>query len=245
MILDNGYLYGLGAFETIAIKSGTPIFLTEHLTRLHKALRFLQIGRTVTAEAVGAAIQAEGVSHGALRLTMSEHNTLFTFRENPYTEDIYQRGFRLHFCDALRNDASPLTYHKTLNYGDCILEKRKCADMGYDEGIFQNHRGEICEGTTSNIFFVKGNTILTPALTCGLLPGILRAYLQGRYDITEAVIKTEEIADFDECFVTNSLLGIMPVTSLGDVQFAAQEAAMRLQREYVECIQRMRSTDGR
>jgi len=236
MILDDGYLYGLGAFETIAIENNTPIFLTAHLTRLHKALDFLQIDRTVTAETVIAAIQEEKVSRGALRLTVSEQNMLFTFRENPYTEDSYQRGFRLRLCDSLRNDASPFTYHKTLNYGDCILEKRRCADMGYDEGIFQNHRGEICEGTTSNIFFVKDNTICTPTLSCGLLPGILRAYLLERHDVIEMVIKTDEIPLFDECFVTNSLLGIMPVTSLGDAQFATQETAMRLRRAYMEDV---------
>jgi len=233
MILDDGYLYGLGAFETIAIENGIPIFLTEHLTRLHKALDFLQIDRTVTAEAVATAVQTESISRGALRLTVSEHNTLFTFRQNPYTENIYQRGFRLRFCDSLRNETSPFTYHKTLNYGDCILEKRKSTDMGYDEGIFRNHKGEICEGAISNIFFVKDKTILTPALTCGLLPGILRAYLLKRYDIMETVIKAEEIPVFDECFVTNSLLGIMPVASLGDVQFAVRETAIRLREEFV------------
>lgn len=232
MILDDGYLYGLGAFETIAIEHGSPIFLPEHLTRLHQSLDFLQIDKTVTAESVHAAICEESISRGALRLTVSEHNTLFTFRENPYTEDIYKRGFRLRVCDALRNDSSPFTYHKTLNYGDCILEKRKCAETGHDEAIFLNHRSEVCEGTSSNIFFVSGETIFTPALSCGLLPGILRAYLLERYDITETVIKAGEIADFDGCFVTNSLLGIMPVASLGDAPFASRETAMRLRDEY-------------
>jgi len=232
MIPDDGYFYGLGAFETIAIENGRPIFLTEHLTRLHKALDFLQIDKTITPGILKNAIQTEGVSRGAVKLTVSEQNTLITFRENPYAEDIYKRGFRLRFCDTRRNDASPFTYHKTLNYGDCILEKRKCTETGHDEAIFQNHRGEICEGTTSNIFFVKDGTILTPASSCGLLPGILRAYLLERYDVTETVIKTEEIEDFDECFVTNSLLGVMPVASLGDTQFALRETAVCLQMEY-------------
>jgi len=236
MILDDGYFYGLGAFETIAIENSKPVFLAEHLARLHKALDVLQIDKTLTPDILKDAIHKEGVSHGVVKLTVSEKNTLITFRENPYTEDIYQRGFRLRFCDALRNDASPFTYHKTLNYGDCILEKRKCTKTGHDEAIFQNHRGEICEGTTSNIFFVKGGNIFTPAQSCGLLPGILRAYLLARYDTTETVIKTVEIENFDECFVTNSLLGIMPVASLDDTQFASRETAMCLQAEYREHV---------
>jgi len=231
MILDDGYFYGLGAFETIAIENGRPVFLTEHLARLHKALDFLQVDKAITPDMLKDAIQTEGVSRGAVKLTVSEQNTLITFRENPYTENIYKRGFHLRWCDTFRNDASPFTYHKTLNYGDCILEKRKCTETGYDEAIFRNHRGEICEGTASNIFFVKDRTILTPARSCGLLPGILRAYLLERYDITEAVIKADEIGDFDECFVTNSLLGIMPVASLGDTRFALRETAIQLQAE--------------
>jgi len=232
MILDDGYFYGLGAFETIAIESGTPVFLPEHLTRLHKALDFLQINKTITPDMVKDAIHKEGISRGALKLTVSEQNTGITFRENPYTADSYKQGFRLRFCDTLRNDTSPFTYHKTLNYGDCILEKRKCTQTGHDEAIFLNHRGELCEGTTSNIFFLKDGHIHTPQLSCGLLPGILRAYLLQRYDITETAITAEEIPDFDECFVTNSLLGIMPVSSLGDMQFTESKMAMHLQAEY-------------
>jgi len=236
MIPDDGYFYGLGAFETIAIENGKPVFLKEHLARLHKALDFLQVDKRISPDIVRDAIHKEGVSLGALKLTVSKQNTRITFRKNPYTADIYKRGFRLRFCDALRNDTSPFTYHKTFNYGDCILEKRKCTETGYDEGVFQNHRGEICEGTASNIFFVKGKRLLTPARSCGLLPGILRAYLLDRYDITETVIKAAEIGDFDECFVTNSLLGIMPVASLGDVQFATRETAVHLQEKYWEYI---------
>jgi len=232
MHLDDGYLFGLGAFETIAVENGTPVFLAEHLTRLHKALKFLQINKTVTPDVVTQAIHKENASRTAMRLTVSAENTLITFRDNPYTEDIYTRGFRLRYSHIKRNDSSPFTYHKTLNYGDCILEKRKCTETGHDEAVFQNHRGELCEGTTTNIFFVKDGHILTPTLSCGLLPGILRAYLLDRYDITETIIKPKEIANFDECFVTNSLMGIMPVASLGDTRFASRDTAMRLLGEY-------------
>lgn len=70
-----------------------------------------------------------------------------------------------------RNETSPLVYHKTLNYGDCILEKRAAAAAGINEKVFVNTKGQISEGTVSNIFFVRKNMIYTPQLSCGLLPG--------------------------------------------------------------------------
>mgnify|MGYP000553325310 FL=1 len=59
------------------------------------------------------------------------------------------------FSSVRRNETSPLTAYKTLNYGDCILEKRGAGKAGVDERIFLNTRGELAEGTLSNVFFLK------------------------------------------------------------------------------------------
>jgi len=234
MILDDGYQFGLGAFETIAVENGAPLLLAAHLERLHKTLRFFGIDTVIQPDFLTEAITKEGMTRGAVKLMVSARNTSVTFRANPYTQADYERGFRLRYSNILRNDTSPLTYHKTLNYGDCVLEKRGCAAAGYDEAIFRNRRGEICEGTRTNIFFVKDGCIYTPALSCGLLPGILRGYLMERYELVESSIRVEDVQSFDECFVTNSLMGIMPVCSLGEMQFSSRDMAIRLQGAYLK-----------
>ena len=81
------------------------------------------------------------------------------------------------FSAVVRNDTSPLVGHKTMNYGDCILAHRAAAAAGMDERIFLNTRGQLAEGTVSNLFLVSGGRLYTPALSCGLLPGVLRDYL--------------------------------------------------------------------
>lgn len=239
--LDDGFQFGLGAFETIAVEHGQPVFLQKHLMRLDRAAAFLQLSsckaRNATPEQIRAYLAAHSISHhSVLKILLTKENLLFLTRPNPYTQKSYETGFRMDFSPVLRNETSPLVTHKTLNYGDCILEKRAAAAQGLNERIFLNTKGQICEGTTTNLFLVRGGAILTPALSCGLLPGILREYLLETYDITETILYPEDLNDCEECFVTNSLMGIMPVVQLGEKRFSCQTTAVRLQEEYQKRI---------
>ena len=227
--LDTGFQFGLGAFETIAIEEKKPIFLERHLRRLKRAADFLELGdleeRGITGKTVEAFLHEENADlrHGGLKIMLSEKNVLFQIRENHYTPEMYEQGFTMEFSKVRRNETSPLVYHKTMNYGDCILEKRAAAARGMQECIFLNTKGEIAEGAVSNIFFVKKGEVLTPKLSCGLLPGIIREYLLEQGEAKEAVITPDELECFEECFVTNSLMGIMPVRKLGGIEFTKKE----------------------
>ena len=225
--LDEGFLFGLGAFETIALY-GRPLWLERHLKRLDGTLAFLGISRRVTKEEVYEYLESEKITEGALKIVVSEKNCLFLPRENPYTEADYERGFSVSFADGRRNEHSPLTCHKTLNYGDCILEKRRAAAEGFDEAVFLNSRGEICEGCVSNLFFVREGKLVTPRLSCGLLPGIVREVLLERCDVAEERILAGDAGQFEECFLTNSLMGIMPVVRLGNHFFEGREVTDRI-----------------
>lgn len=234
MLLDEGYMFGLGAFETILVENWVPLLLDEHLARLRSTLKFLDIDKEITGNEVCDYIDKNNVRRGVLKLMVSQRNVIYSVRNNPYTPDMYARGFRLDFSDVLRNETSPFTYHKTFNYGDCILEKRKSASRGLDELIFLNRFGEICEGTTTNIFFARKERIKTPSLKCGLLAGILRNHLLSNYDIEECVINRDDIYEYDECFVTNSVLGIMPVRKIQDKSFTIGSVSTSLRMEYIQ-----------
>lgn len=136
------------------------------------------------------------------------------------------------FSEVRRNESSPFTYHKTLNYGECILEKRQAAVRGLDEVVFLNGKGEICEGAVSNVFFVRKGKVFTPEISCGLLPGIMRGYVMECCDVEERKILPDSLEEFEECFVTNSLMGIMPVSRLGTCEFARRDTAKYLQEKY-------------
>ena len=245
--MDDCFQFGLGAFETISVVDGRLIFLDRHLRRLEDTARFLNLGmpaergidRITVLEYLRKWMsehdyrdQSGHMRRCALKIMLTQENVVFSMRDNPYTPDIYERGFAMDISNVRRNETSPFVYHKTMNYGDCILEKRRSVKAGMDERIFLNTKGQICEGTVSNIFFVRDGRIYTPAIDSGLLPGTVREYICESEAVTQTVIFPDELSSYQECFVTNSLMGIMPVRQLGNVIFRERSVADGLIAEY-------------
>ena len=247
---DDGYYFGLGAFETIAVEENRPLFLKEHLERLGQALKTLGLSDGtrngalfVTAGQVDSWLDTHPVDRGALKIVVSQKNILFLERGNPYTEAHYVQGFQAAVSEIRRNSTSPFTYIKSLNYGDCILEKRRAKETGIDEPLFLNERNELCEGAVSNLFFVgKDGTVATPKVSCGLLPGVVRRVLLEHGMAGEAVILPEELGSFSEAFLTNSLMGIMPVSKIigqgGEVISFGKRTVTEQIRRFYEAVKR-------
>lgn len=237
---DEGFFFGIGAFETIAVENGIPMFLEEHYKRLKKAMEFFHIElpvRRMEAE-VAQCLEEPEMKAGrkVLKITVSSENLLVTSRDNTYKESDYKRGFSTEISKIRRNETSPFTYYKTLNYGENLLEKRAFKVKGIDEPIFLNTKGEVSEGSSTNVFLVKNGKLLTPSVESGLLPGILREYICAEYEAEERPIRQEELIECEEMFLTNSLLGVMPVASLGEHQFEMRQTGERLLKEYLQKI---------
>lgn len=238
--LDDGYQFGLGAFETICLKEGRPILLNWHLQRLNEALNFFDIKKELSEKDIMGWLETQLYTKKtvipdlhALKIIVSSKNTIFKFRSNPYSEYDYKKGFKLRYSNIFRNETSPLVYHKTINFGDNILA-RNSIDGNLDEVIFLNTKGEICEGSLSNIFFVKESQIYTPKVSCGLLPGIVRKFLIAYLPVKETSIYPKDIYIMDECFITNSLMGIMPVISFENKHFSNNDITKKCMRLYFD-----------
>ena len=233
--LDDGYSFGLGLFETILLYKGKPVFLDEHLARINKSI--VDLGLNIDKLEKNEVFQylnnnKNTFEYEVLKIVLSEKNRLFLKREYIYTEKDYQKGFSLNISKVRRNESSIFTFHKTLNYGDNILEKRKSKKLGYDEPIFLNSKNQITEGATSNIFVVVEDKIYTPKLSCGLLNGIVRQYIISNYDVIEKKIDIEFLNNADEIFLTNSLFGIMPVNNLEKKVFKSQKLGKNILQNY-------------
>ncbi len=240
IMLDEGYQFGLGLFETIAVEENCPVFLERHLNRLKGSMTALHIGGEADSlkERIREYLQEHPMEYGALKVMISGENQILTSRQNPYGAEQFQKGFITDFSPVRRNETSPLTFHKTFNYGDCILEKRRAHEVGVDERIFLNTRGEICEGTVCNVFFAREEKLYTPVLSSGMLPGIMRGFVMETCHTEEIVLHPEEVKNYTECFVTNSLMGIMPVSRLGEWTFPGRSLAKRLMARYQEQVQK-------
>lgn len=238
LIQDRLALFGYGLFETLLVTEYGPLFCDLHWKRMNKGADFL--GLTLLTEVEWVSRVREFIDQKppfivpyALRVTLSggapqanlESQLLFHQRKIPYTPAQYAMGIRLHLLSTPRNEQSPLTTIKSTNYLENILAKELAIHQGAEEGLWLNTRGFVCEGTMSNIFFIKAGTLFTPALSSGCLPGTRRELI---LDLARSLqISTEEglypFSDLllsDEIFMTNALMGIMPVRQIDDVSFS-------------------------
>lgn len=101
--------------------------------------------------------------------------------------------------------------HKTTNRA-LYDQARLGLPVGIDELIFLNERGEVCEGTITNLFVQQGDTLVTPQQSSGLLPGVLRAELLDTGRAVEAVLTLPDLENAEAIFCGNSLRGLIPVT---------------------------------
>lgn len=233
---DDGFSFGIGAFETMSVVNGRCVMVGDHISRMTSALEVLGIARRLSEQDIAEVVSDGHLDGRALKVEVSERNVIFSDRPNPYDDARHSKGFDLCVSDVRRNETSPFTFMKTLQYGDSITEKRKAMSNGFDEPLFLNSRGEVCEGATTNVFFTDGDRIVTPPVACGLLPGTLRAYVLRNFDVTEAVLRIDDLDAFDGCFVTNSLMGAMPVNSIGSIRFDNRAVAEAVHRAYVRDV---------
>ncbi|CAL7891453.1 aminotransferase class IV [Fusobacterium necrophorum] len=217
IIVDDGFLFGAGVFETIKVEDGRAIFCEEHLRRLQKSLDFFDISQKISVKEIQAYLATQKEKNFALKIVVSARNILYLKRENPYLHQEKDRGVRLCFSKVLRNSSSAMVYHKTTQYYENLLEKKKAKQRQYDEVVFWNERGELAEGAVSNLFFLKGDQLYTPPVSCGLLPGIMRGKIMEYYPVEEKRILPEDLLNFDACFLTNSLMGVLWVREVGGI----------------------------
>jgi branched-subunit amino acid aminotransferase/4-amino-4-deoxychorismate lyase len=117
--------------------------------------------------------------------------------------------WRVAIAERRFSSADPLLRHKTTRralYEDSLTEAvQRC---GADEVLFQNERGELCEAARCNLFVPQGEILLTPPLSCGLLPGTLRATLIAQGRARESILRLEDISQ-SEFLLGNSVRGLV------------------------------------
>ncbi|BBE31719.1 4-amino-4-deoxychorismate lyase [Tepiditoga spiralis] len=230
--LSLGYQYGYGVFETIKVLNGKLIFFKEHTERLFEGCSKLEINFKYTLNELFHIsknfLNKTNFKNGSLKLIVSKNkdssDLLITLNNKIYTKSQYEKGFKIKISSIKKSETSILSKIKSLNYMENIYCLNKAKAAGYDETIFLNSKNYICEGTISNIFFIKNKKLYTPSLKNGLLNGIIRSKIieicrQNSIDITEGNYTLEDLLKADEIFLTNSLMGVMPVLKVNNVNF--------------------------
>lgn len=212
IILDNGTYFGQGIFETILFLD-SPILLEEHLNRLEKGMKILNL-ISLERETLSTFLNTLNIKNKAVKVVVTPENIIIKGREIPYNEEDYSKGKALKICEVRRNSTSKLNNVKWCGYYENILLKDEAIKAGYDDALFLNEKGVVCETTCANIFIIKNGRVLTPKIEDGLLGGIIREWIISNFNVIEKSITIEEVLESDEVFITNSLMGVMKVNKI-------------------------------
>ncbi len=240
-VMDHGFLYGMGLFETMRTYNGRPFLLDRHLRRLQGSCDSLGIRWSAHVQQVEQQMQqlmeANDLTEAYLRYTVSAGEDILGLPSGEYTEPnviLYAKALpspssarptkslrRLH---TVRNTPEGDIRLKSLHYMNSILGKRELALYADEpaaavEGLMLTAEGHLAEGIVSNLFFIKDNCIYTPSVDTGILPGITRAWLielaeQKGLTVEKGLYTWEQLVQADEVFVTNSVQEMVPVVRL-------------------------------
>ncbi len=139
-----------------------------------------------------------------------------------------------------RNERAATAGLKTTSYADNVVALARAKQVGALEAVFGNTRGDLCEGTGSNIFVVVDGDILTPPADSGLLEGITRALTiewcrDAGFPVAERTLPLSVLERADEVFITSSTRDVLAVHAVDDRllvpgPFTARAAAVFAQR---------------
>ncbi|MEK4484062.1 aminodeoxychorismate lyase [Psychrobacillus sp. FSL H8-0484] len=254
---DHGFLYGLGFFETFRTYNGKVFLWDEHWNRLSRALADFRITMPYDREAILAAVEALTKSNdgedGYFRLNISagihdiglqpssyEKPTVILFRKAlPITPRGTEKS--VVWLNTVRNSPESSMRHKSHHYANNVQARFEVASLATHEGFFLTANGFVAEGITSNIFWVKNGKLYTPSLETGILAGTTRDWVlkNSAIDVEEGFYKKDELEAAEEVFITNAVQEIVPIKTLGEIQFRGKQGPVyaALHESYVTCIQ--------
>lgn len=250
--LSEGLMFGRGLFETLRVVRGRPAFLPEHFARLKRSCTAVGLTWEINEEALRSrcldVIGANALVSGVLKILvfadLNGTGELLATRDFVYPKTKYAEGFRLQVQTCARTARHGAgASHKTTSYLENLLARERAKAAGFDDALLVDVEGQVLEGAATNVFAVVGNLVFTPPEDFGLLPGIVRSEILKRgadlgMGVQTSPITKDALLSADEVFVTNALIGVMPVAAVDDrvFDFERYEVTRRLMREYQEWL---------
>lgn len=250
--LDRGFLYGDGLFETIKARKGRIDFLAPHLKRLKEGAQTLRIPfpdrvdfeeiildllerNRIQGEAAVKICLSRGIHEGPISLYQPASPTTVIF-VRPYQGvdwTTWNRGISLTVeREMFSNATSSLCGLKSMNYLFYLIVRTRAETKGFEEAILLNTKHNVCECTAANLFFFRNDRLETPALTAGLLPGILRGAIMtcmadAGQPVKEVEVPAQALGECEEIFATNALMEITPVGRVEERPYPKREMTLQ------------------
>lgn len=235
-VLDRGFLYGDGAFEVLRTYGGRPFAMQPHIDRLRRSCERLSIALDATdallRDEIARAIEGGGNDESYVRIMITRGVTEMGLAVPTQTRprrvvvvmplkaqppEMYADGVEVATVVGGRAlDGTGAAGAKASNYLPNVLSLSAARARGGYEAVSVGPAGELLEGSTSNLFLVKGGALHTPSVELGILDGITRATVieaAGRLDVSvhEGLYFPPDLYGADEAFITSSLREVVPV----------------------------------
>lgn len=256
-VLDRGFLYGDGLFETMRIFGGKPAFWDQHLERLKRGAEFLKIKIPFAPEIlrgfVDELVAKNKIPDALLRLTLSRGVGPRGY--SPKGADIPTLVMSLHpapnagasprwklITSSYRLPANePLAQFKTCNKLPQILARAEADTAGANEALLLNTDGFVVEGASSNLFWIQNEIVCTPPLMSGILPGVTRAVVLEicrslNVKTSETSVNVEELKKSDGIFLSLSSFGVVEVVSLDGLALKTSPLTEQIRKSYSNVI---------
>jgi branched-subunit amino acid aminotransferase/4-amino-4-deoxychorismate lyase len=237
---DRGLLHGLGLFETMLVVDGRIIALDQHLARMKNSCQ--QLGWQLSIPDIKSPIAKLGEGRYKVRLS----NTAGTGALNELTQGADRLWLltanrvskltepcSVNISPFTRNERSAIAGLKCSSYAENLVALDHARRLGFQETLFFNNSGHLCEAATANIFLVHKANLLTPSLQSGCLPGITRALVMemaahSGIPCRECEIFPDDLDAADSVFLTSSIHGVTPVMRVGNRILSPSQLTERL-----------------
>lgn len=263
---NRSFRYGDGVFESIRIMYGQLLFLRRHLDRLAYSLRRLGIQFLIEEQHLQQMAQqlleVHDITGGArMRLTVwrdtsgrftpDEDRSSFLLEVEKLANNeffINSNGLRIGEA-SLRKTPLFLPDIKSTNSLFYVLCGREARVKQLDDVLISNIAGMPIESTNSNIFVIKGERILTPSLSTGCLPGIMRQVIMDVMQannqwVEEVDLQLEDVLKADELFLTNSILGIRWISSFNKKRYFRRRSPVLTELLNQYCLDTLTNASG-
>ena len=240
--LDRGFLYGDSVYEVLWWHCGALIQAHDHFARLVESGRRIYLDLSGPPSHWEAAIRDAVSSSGTLPAEDAYVRLVVTRGAGPIglpfgpgltpttvvvvapahrpTADDRRRGLAVALVDRLRVSVKALDPGaKTGNYMNNLLALHEARQRGAEDGVLMNDRGEVTEGTTSNVYVVERGRLSTPPIAAGILKGTTRTRIldlcsKNAIPAGERTLLPQDLLAAEEVFLSSSVRGVIPVTTI-------------------------------
>jgi 4-amino-4-deoxychorismate lyase len=237
---DEALLRGRAAFETLRVYGGVPFRFAEHVERLAGSAARIglpEVNRAELEELAGQALAAADAPESVLRLiwTPAPQSLALVSALPDHVDGLRERGQKLISLRGVRADEPWLLPGvKSTSYAVNMAAEAEAHRRGADDAVFVDAAGVVLEGPTTNIWWRRDRTLLTPSLELGVLAGVTRAVVielaaAAGYEVQEGVFGLAELAAADEAFTSSSVREVMSVVELDGEALGRGPAADELQ----------------